>query len=436
MSEHFEVVVIGAGPAGIAAAVRAAECGARVGLIDDNPAPGGQIWRSGGALPAPAREWLARLQKSDVSRMQGWRIFDSPAAGTVRAEQQVSGNVADIRYESLIVATGARERFLPFPGWTLPNVMGAGGLDAMVRGGLPIAGKRVIVAGTGPLLLAVAAHLAEAGARILAICEQASLRRLLPFALQVARQPGKAGQGIGMLLTVHRVRIHTRCCVFSARGDGKLESVTLRQPGRIWDAACDYLACGFHLVPNLELPLLLGCRIKKGFVAVDRFQRTSVPGVYCAGEPTGIAGVERALVEGEIAGLAAASCSAEAERLSCTLRASDRFMRALAGATALDPDLRKISAGGTLVCRCEDVSFAALREHANWRDAKLHTRCGMGACQGRICGAATEFLFGWTAESVRPPIFPVRVSSLAGGSVSSAADANTALQFNHREDVQ
>src|SRR5579875_1625302 len=206
MTAAFDIVVAGAGPAGIAAAVRAAEAGARVALVDDNPAPGGQIWRRGGELPASGCAWLARLERASVTRLQGWRIFDHPRPGILHAEQRsvttTGTNIpdcAEIRYQSLILATGARERFLPFPGWTLPNVMGAGALDAMVRGGLPIQGKRVIVAGTGPLLLAVSAHLADAGARILALCEQASVSRLIPFALAALRHPGKAGQGIGLL---------------------------------------------------------------------------------------------------------------------------------------------------------------------------------------------------------------------------------------------
>ena len=186
MSKRFDILVVGAGPAGIAAAVSASAAGKRVGIVDDNPAPGGQIWRSGNSEPAAARRWRARLDAAPLVRLQGWRVFDAPERGVLRAE--CNSECRDLSYGKVILATGARERFLPFPGWTLPNVMGAGGLDAMVRGGLPIAGKRLVVAGTGPLLLAVAAHLARRGAKIVAICEQAPLRRLLPFATQLAGQ--------------------------------------------------------------------------------------------------------------------------------------------------------------------------------------------------------------------------------------------------------
>jgi hypothetical protein len=168
--------------------------------------------------------------------------------------------------------------------------------------------------------------------------------------------------------------------------------------------------------------MLLGCRIKNGFVVTDDQQSTSLPNVYCAGEPTGIGGVERALVEGEIAGFCAAGHTARALRLRRTHRAMNSFVRALQQAFELDPELRNLPAPDTLVCRCEDVHLSALREHRSWRDAKLLTRCGMGPCQGRICGAATEFLFGWTPDSVRPPLLPARIASL---SACGAAQSNT-----------
>ncbi|MGA2651514.1 MAG: FAD/NAD(P)-binding oxidoreductase [Terracidiphilus sp.] len=414
MTEHFDILVVGAGPAGIAAAVTAAATGERVGLVDDNPAAGGQIWRSGAAQSTAARTWLERLAASPVARFQGWRVVDSPSRCVLRAE----GNrvCRDLGYEQLVLATGARERFLPFPGWTLPNVMGAGGLDAMVRGGLPIAGKRVVVAGTGPLLLAVAAHLAHRGARIVAICEQASLGRFLPFFASLLGEPVKVMQGIEYALSTFGSKIYTGCWPVAVSGQEKLETVTLRRGGRQWEERCDYLACGFHLVPNLELPALMGCRIDNGFVVVDDRQQSSIAGIFCAGEPTGIGGVEIALLEGEIAGLAAAGKLDAANKLALRRRRRFGFVRALTAVTELDPRLKQFVTDSTLVCRCEDVSFARIREHASWREAKLHTRCGMGPCQGRVCGAAAEFLLGWDAgsilSSVRPPIYPVLVSSL------------------------
>jgi D-hydroxyproline dehydrogenase subunit alpha len=435
MSERFDVVVVGAGPAGMAAAVRAAESGLRVTLLDDNPAPGGQIWRKGAVQPEAARKWLAQLEASPVMRLQGWRVIDHPERGVLSAERSDAGlrpqsgssrapEYAELHYRKLVLATGARERFLPFPGWTLPNVMGAGGLDAMVRGGLPIDGKRVVVAGTGPLLLAVAAHLAHRGARILAICEQAPMHRLLPFGLHLLAQPGKLVQGIEYSFAARGAHFYTNCWPVAASGKGKLEAVQFFRKGKRWELPCDYLACGYHLVPNLELPAMFGCGIQNGFAAVDRLQQTSVPGVFCAGEPTGIGGVELAILEGEIAGLAATDRADEAEPLIRKRSRGQNFVHALERTFALNPQLRALPSSETLVCRCEDVSFGALRGYASARDAKLHARCGMGPCQGRICGAATEFLFGWASDSMRPPIFPALLSSLSGaGALKRGVDA-------------
>ena len=175
---------------------------------------------------------------------------------------------------------------------------------------------------------------------------------------------------------------------------------------------CDYLACGFHLIPNMELPALLGCRIGDGFVATDETMRTSIENVYCVGEPTGIGGVDLSLLEGQIAGLAAVGQQALTKPLVRRRHARLSFVRALADACRLDPRLGTLATEQTIVCRCEDVRFEALRRRTSWREAKLHTRCGMGPCQGRICRGATEFLFGWGTDSVRPPVFPALVSSL------------------------
>jgi NADPH-dependent 2,4-dienoyl-CoA reductase/sulfur reductase-like enzyme len=200
--------------------------------------------------------------------------------------------------------------------------------------------------------------------------------------------------------------------VTAAHGADKLESVELHRRGKRWSVACDYLACGFHLVPNLELAELLGCDINDGAVRVDEFQQTSVPHVYAAGESTGIGGLELSLVEGEIAGLGAAGSHEDARRLFPERAKQRRFADLLNRTFALRDELKTLAVPETIVCRCEDVVFDRLRAHDSWRAAKLQTRCGMGPCQGRICGSAVEFLFGWKVESVRPPILPVRVESL------------------------
>lgn len=398
-----DVVVVGAGPAGLAAAARASESGGNVTIIDDNPRPGGQIWRASES-PKP---WL----RDKVQALTGARVFAAPSPG-VLAIETLQGD-RQIGYDRLILATGARERFIPFPGWTLPNVMGAGGLQALAKSGLSVKGKRVIVAGSGPLLLAVAKHLRDLGAEIRLIAEQASPAALFRFTLGLAAKPGKLLQAAAFRAGLLGVRYLTGCWPVSAQGMDRLAAVTLRRGSRLWSEPCDYLACGFGLVPNVELPALLGCAMSDTGVAVDEFQQTSVPGIYCAGEVTGIGGLELSLVEGEIAGFAAAGQAELAGRMF-SARASHRsFAASLERAFAPRAELRELPDPATLVCRCEDVSLERLRRCGNWREAKLHTRCGMGPCQGRICGPATEFLFGWKAESVRPPVFPARIESIA-----------------------
>jgi NADPH-dependent 2,4-dienoyl-CoA reductase/sulfur reductase-like enzyme len=402
----FDVVVVGAGPAGLAAACRAAECGRRVAMLDDNPQPGGQIWRG---ASKQAAQWVRMAERHGVEWMAGARVFDAPAPQQLAVEM-LDGECR-VGYRSLILATGARERFLPFPGWTLPNVMGAGGLQALAKSGMPIAGKRVIVAGSGPLLLAVGRYMHGHGADVRLIAEQAPQAAVMRFVLSF---PRKLLQAITLRAGLLGVPYLTSCWPVSAQGREKLESVTLRRgDGRTWTEPCDYLACGFGLIPNVELAALLGCRLSQSGVYVDEFQEASEAGVFSAGEATGIGGLELSLVEGEIAGYAAGGNTARAKALITARASYRRFAAALEEAFALRAELRDLPQPTTLICRCEDVSMERVRACANWREAKLHTRCGMGPCQGRICGGAAEFLLGWQSESVRPPVLPARVGSMS-----------------------
>jgi NAD(P)H-nitrite reductase large subunit len=179
------------------------------------------------------------------------------------------------------------------------------------------------------------------------------------------------------------------------------------------EVECDYLACGFFLVPDRELPALLGCEAGDAGVSVDAWQRTSRPEIYAAGEVTGIGGLEKSLIEGEIAGLVAAGREDAARRLFGERERAYRFAAALRRAFELRAELKRLASEETIVCRCEDVTYGRLRGFGNTRDAKLQTRCGMGPCQGRVCGAACEFLFGWRDASVRPPVLPVEVGRLS-----------------------
>lgn len=408
--DRFDVVVVGAGPAGLAAANAAAGFGARVALIDENELPGGQIYRaSQGSISASVREVIEDLSKKSVVRFDGSTVFEAPSDGVLRLWGP--RGTQDIGYRSLVLAVGGRELFLPFPGWTLPNAMGIGGLQALVKAGLDVREKRVVVAGTGPLLLAVGAYLLEHGARVPIILEQAPLKDLALFGAGLVRYPAKIGQGISLGRHI-ATRLRAGAWVERAEGSRAVESVTWRKGGKSFQTECDFLACAYGFVPNVELPQLLGCEIQDGFVKVDDQQLTSVKGVFCAGEPTGIGGVDLSQVEGRIAGLVAIGQDDQAEALFGKRESWKRFARSMDRAFALRHELMELSTPDTIVCRCEDVRAGDLVAWESSRTAKLQTRCGMGPCQGRICGPATQKLFGWTQGSVRPPLSPVPLSAL------------------------
>ncbi len=388
----MHIVVVGAGPAGLAAALSAASTGARVTVIDDNPAPGGQIWRGASNV------WTRRFSASGAYVINGAMVISLRRGELILERGSTAYAVA---FDKLILATGSRELFLPFPGWTLPGVVGAGGLQALVKSGFSVRGKRVAVAGTGPLLLAAAAHLRKKGAQLLVIAEQAPWPKLLRFGLTLPlRKQIEAA-------ALWSPRYLPGTWVTSAQGANHVQQVTLSNGRRTWTLDCDYLATGYGLCPNTELAALLNCAPGE----VDELQQTSTPGVFCAGEITGIGGVDLSRIEGTIAGLAAASRADEARKYFPARRRWRAFAGRLAAAFALRPELKNLATPETLVCRCEDVSLERLSRHSGWREAKIHTRCGMGPCQGRVCGPAVRFLLGWEPESVRPPVFPARVAS-------------------------
>jgi D-hydroxyproline dehydrogenase subunit alpha len=411
-----DVAVVGLGPAGIAAAVSAAEAGARVLAIDEGSGPGGQIWRhrskSRGGLPVTARHWLSRLESlpAEACRLLRGVVFDAPEPGFLVAA--TNDGTVRIRARSVVLATGARERFLPFPGWTLPGVLGVGGAQALVKSGASVRGQRVIVAGTGPLLLPVAATLRRAGARVVSVAEQAPALRVLGFAARLVVHPTKVVEGIRYRLGFLGAPYATGRWVRAVQGREQVESVDLTDGRNTWTERCDLLACAFGLVPNLELARLLGCRVEGGRVEVGDGQTTSVEGVFVAGETCGVGGADLALVEGAMAGLHAADHPRAALGLAKRRARLRAFANRLEDAFTLREELRRLAGPETLVCRCEDVALGRLRPEWTSRQAKLYTRAGMGPCQGRVCGSALEFLFGWSADTVRPPLFPVPLEAL------------------------
>ena len=419
-----DVAVVGGGPAGIAAATRAAEHGRRVVLVDLGVRLGGQIWRhrDPATLSQPARRWIARFARSGTEWLAGATVVDGSAAEGLRVARGAHAMTVDAR--AVVVATGARERFLPFPGWTLPGVMGVGGAQALLKGGLHVRGRRVVVSGSGPLLLPLAAAMARAGARVMAVCEQAPLGRLAAFGALLARHPTKLLQGAAARAALGMRPVRTGWWVARADGSARVERVTLTDGSRRSDVPCDLLCCSYGFVPNTELAQLLGCIVHDGVVAVDALQRTQAGegAVFCAGEPTGISGEGAAIAEGEIAGLAAVG-NERAALAPALQRARDRWRRfgaRLDGAFALRAELRDLADPDTIVCRCEDVPLGALDPAWTVRQAKLYTRLGMGPCQGAVCGPACTVLFGWPAGRVRPPLGAARVGALCAPSAQGS----------------
>jgi NADPH-dependent 2,4-dienoyl-CoA reductase/sulfur reductase-like enzyme len=428
MTQHFDIVVIGGGPAGLNAARAAARTGATVAQIDDNPRAGGQIWRQGPAYApqAPLHALLVALQsQQNFSYWPSTRVIAPLGAQGLLLESAEHGGVS-ITYDRLILATGARERLLPFPGWTLPGVTGAGALQALIKGGMPVRDERIVIAGSGPLLMAALATAREAGARVIAVVEQASAAAVARFGASLLREPAKLRQAISLTRGFAGLHYWTGSIVREARGAERVRQVTIRRGERDVTLDCDRVACGYGLLPNVTLAQALGCAVNDaGEIVVDDQQRTSLERVYAAGECTGVGGAELACTEGEIAGLVASGAATTQRTALAALFAQRarwrRFGARVVTSFALGEAARTPPADATLLCRCEDVSVGEVRRCADWRDAKLQTRCGMGACQGRICGAAASVYFGWPAATPRPPFSPAQIGTLMTAAEPSAA---------------
>lgn len=408
-----EVLVIGAGPAGLAAAAAAADDGADVLVVDENPRPGGQIWRADRdvGVRSEAGELVTLATSLGARFLSGTAVFDAAGGRTLFA---VNGHgPLALRTKRVVLALGATERQLPFPGWTLPGVFGVGGLQALGKSGLDVSTRRIAVAGSGPLLLAVAAWLERRGAKVLGVFEQAPKGDIVRFGRGLWRHPAKLMQAVHLLGSLFRVPRYHDAWPVRAEGREQVERLVLSVAGRELTLEVDYVACAFGFAPVTGLAALLGCAIEDARVQVDAFQRTSVEGVLCAGESTGIAGADCARAEGVVAGHMAAGRE-DLARTACRWRDRERrFGAALERTFALRDELRTLPATDTIVCRCEDVAWSALVSREDERDAKLQTRAGMGSCQGRVCGAALGFLKGWPRSRVRPPLIPVTMDVLA-----------------------
>jgi len=465
---RWDLAVIGAGPAGMTAAVAAAAAGCRVVVLDLAERPGGQYWRWGpatddgrfhhdwAAFAALRGRFAAHQEAGRIGYRPGHAVFHiEPPAGdagdaagggwfrvhAVADERRRDHAAVDAR--AVIVATGAYDRQLPVPGWTLPGVMAAGAAQALLKGSAVVAGRRVAVAGAGPFLLPVAAGLARAGARVVAVIEAgqplAYLRRPRDLAASWRKLPEAAGYLAE--LARRRVPVLRRHAVIAAHGGARLESVTVARidaaweivPGRQRTLEVDVLAAGYGFIPQVELLGDTGARLVPGpgpgaFAAVTGpDQQTTVPGLFAAGETTGVGGADLARIEGAAAGRAAARYTgrpgpppgagaagrpgpppgAGVGRAGAALV---RFAAVMESVHAVQPGWTRWPAEDTVICRCEEVTLGELRAAIalgadDARSAKLLARPGMGWCQGRMCGHAVSAII-----------------AAAGGAAGGAAD--------------
>ncbi|MDK1348538.1 NAD(P)/FAD-dependent oxidoreductase [Streptomyces sp. 378] len=442
-----DLAVIGAGPAGLAAALAASARGVRVTLVDAATRTGGQFYRQpaaglGAGRPEALhhrwrtwerlRDGLAASAVRVLTDHHVWTVERTPDGFTVHAllgperEEPV-----EVPARAVLLATGGYEQVLPFPGWTLPGVVTAGGAQAMLKGGLVVPGRRAVVAGTGPLLLPVATGLATAGVEVAALVESAAPGRLARHGRALA---GKLPEGAGYAarLLRHRVPVLTRHTVVRAHGDDRLTGVTVAaldtdgrvRPGTERHLPCDTLAAGHGMLPHTDLAESLGCRLDGFAVAVDTGQRTDVPGVWAAGEATGIGGAALALAEGHIAGRSAAAHLRDTapDPAPAALTSRARLRRSAAALDAAYPPPAHWAeqlTDDTVICRCEEVTAGAVREALDLgagdeRTVKLLTRAGMGWCQGRMCGTAVAGLAGCAPTPARRPFArPVPLGVLA-----------------------
>jgi NADPH-dependent 2,4-dienoyl-CoA reductase/sulfur reductase-like enzyme len=422
-----DVVVIGAGPAGLAAAEHALSAGADVTVLDQADAPGGQYHRAEHGVRRPAFDrildrcaWWPESTVWAVEPGPRIHVLRGPADGTRRQRHTLEP-------DALVLATGAHDRTLPFPGWQLPGVCTAGAAQALAKGERVAIGRRVLVAGAGPFLLPVATSLLAVGAEVAAVLEAN------PFATVRKGWSGPVPAGklaelarYAATLARHRVPYRMGRVVVEARGDDRVrEVVTARVradwsvvPGTERTVEVDAVCVGHGFVPQPELAVAAGCALDGGFVRVDGDQRTSAGGVFAAGEITGIGGAAAAAAEGAVAGCAAAG-GVPGRRL---LRERDRaraFVRRLAAAHPIGPAWRGWLRADTIVCRCEETTYGDLTRAAGDpvtpgpHALKLGTRAGLGPCQGRMCGPAVAELCGGAERHHRPIAQPIRLGELA-----------------------
>ncbi len=464
MTERVDVVVVGAGPAGMEAAITAAEAGADVTLIDSYPRPGGQYFKQ---LPdsfhsddhtpqaKQAETMFRRLERAKVHLLTDtivWGAYPASDAKGWLLTLHGPGVSNCLQTEALVLSTGAYDRPIPFPGWTLPGVMTAGAAQIMLKHQRMLPGRRVLLSGTGPLQLAVAAQLVYAGVEVLGVLEGARLGwHSVRHTPAMWGQWARLREGWEYWRTLRRAGVPFRFgwSVVEARGDGEVQEAIIARidsdwqpiPGSQQTVAVDTVIIGYGFIPSTELSRLLGCQHdfmpeQGGYVPRrDDEMQTSLPGVYAVGDGAGIGGVELSRVEGRIAGLAVArqlgrldddAARAAIARQRPILARERRFARMLGELFTPGPGLYTLATDDTVICRCEEVTRGEISEAIAagchtviW--VKRATRAGMGLCQGRICGHLVARLIAEQTEqnvdqvlpdTIRPPVRPIPLDTL------------------------
>jgi NADPH-dependent 2,4-dienoyl-CoA reductase/sulfur reductase-like enzyme len=459
-----ELAVVGAGPAGLATAVTAARAGVHVTLVDEYPRPGGQYLK-GTSSPLTATEKQGRALLRDLAELDVELRTETLAWGIegLRLALHTPHGLDWLEARTLVLATGAREWVIPFPGWTLPGVMTLGAAQILAKEhGIP-PGRRVLLAGSGPLLLPVANELVRVGAEVVAVLEASHLGQWFRHAPAAWGNWDRLREGWHYLSGLRRARVPYRLgrTVIRALGSpaspakggaekgGELQGAIVARldreghpvPGSEETVDIDALCLGFGFLPNIELAQLAGCAhefdaARGGWVPrVDERMETTVPDLFVAGETAGVGGAGSAMMEGRIAGLTVAwrlgyisesELARELTRLAKRYRRLRRFGAMLNMLFAPRPGLDAIIADETPICRCEEVSAeevrAAVARGVVELDAlKTWARVGQGACQGRTCGPVLARLIAReTGRSVaevgvfhvRPPLKPVPLGDL------------------------